>query len=337
MKQILYIGNKLSHHGYSSGVIETLGIELENVGYKVYYAGTKKNRALRLLEMLWKTASIGRKVEYVIIDTYSTGAFWFAYMTGRLSRLIGKKYIPILHGGNLPARIAKSKHACDQLFLHSYANVAVSGYLQHIFQTHNYPVILIPNSVDLGKYPFKLRNNPKPKLLWVRAFSKIYNPGMAADVMAELVKDYPEASLCMVGPDNDGSLEAFKRYAGKLGVINNILITGKLDRYEWIKHSVEYDFFINTTNVDNTPVSVIEAMALGMIIVSTSPGGIPFLLKEAVDSKLVEPGDSGAMASAIKHFINHPLNASGMSEAARRKAESFSSGKTISLWKDLLS
>jgi len=160
---------------------------------------------------------------------------------------------------------------------------------------------------------------------------------MAADVMKELLKDYPEASLCMVGPDKDGSLDEFKKYAGNRGVSNNVIITGRLDRAEWIRRSEDYDFFINTTNIDNTPVSIIEAMALGLIIVSTNPGGIPFLLSNNLDSKLVNTGDAKTMASAIKDIIEHPSEAVRLTTSARIKAESFSSEKTINLWINLLS
>lgn len=337
MKNILYVGNKLSHHGFSPGVIETLGRQLEEAGYKVYYAGTIKNKVLRLLEMLLKTIFVGWKADYIMIDTYSTNAFWFAYMTGQLAQFMCKKYITILHGGDLPERIKRSKKACDLLFLNSYANVAVSGYLQHAFKLNNYSVALIPNGIQLERYPYKIRNSPAPRLLWVRAFSEIYNPLMAVDVIAELIKDYPEASLCMIGPDRDGSVKEFITYASNKGVKKNIIITGKLDREEWIKRSEDYDFFINTTNIDNTPVSVIEAMALGLIIVSTNPGGIPFLLSNNIDSKLVNRNDAKAMAYAIKAIIENPSEVFRLTDAARKKAESFSSKNTISLWLKLLS
>lgn len=62
MKNILYVGNKLSHHGFSPGVIETLGSQLEEAGYKVYYAGTIKNKVLRLLEMLRKQYSLAGRL-----------------------------------------------------------------------------------------------------------------------------------------------------------------------------------------------------------------------------------------------------------------------------------
>lgn len=323
MKSILYIGNKLSRHGYTPGVIETLGPLLEKEGYRVYYAGTCKNPLLRLVEMLWKTATTGRKVDYIIIDTYSTSAFWYAYLTGRLAKFIGTKYIPVLRGGDLPRRLKKSERACRRLFGNSCANVAVSGYLQHEFEKAGYRAIMIPNSIDISLYPFMLRDKPRPRLLWVRAFHKIYNPLMAADVLAELLKSYPEAELCMVGPDKDGTMKNFIRYAEEKGIRGSIKITGKLPKYEWIKLSDYYDIFINTTDYDNTPVSVIEAMALGMCIVSTSPGGIPYLLDDGSDALLVKPGDALDMTKKIVQILENKNLATKLSINARKKAEGF--------------
>lgn len=336
MKTVLYIGNKLGSYGYTPGVIETLGPLLEKEGYRVYYAGTIKNPFLRLIEMLWNTATKGSKVDYILIDTYSTSAFWYAYLTGRIAKLTGNRYIPILHGGNLPARLKKSKPACDRLFKNSYANVAVSGYLQYEFEKAGYKTILIPNSIDISKYPFRLREYVKPRLLWVRAFHKIYNPLMAADVLAELLNSYPDAELCMVGPDKDGSMEEFKKYIKEKGIDRHIRITGKLSKEEWIKLSEDYDFFINTTDVDNTPVSVIEAMALGLCVVSTNPGGIPFLLANNVDSKLILTGDTQAMVSVLKHIMVNPAEAIRLTKAARLKAESFDWQVVKKEWLDLL-
>ena len=48
MKSILYIGNKLSDHGYTSTSIETLGLFLEAEGYTVYYASSKKNKFFKI-------------------------------------------------------------------------------------------------------------------------------------------------------------------------------------------------------------------------------------------------------------------------------------------------
>ena len=334
--KILYIGNKLNRHGFTPGVIETLGPLLEKEDYAVIYAGTRKNPFLRLAEMLWKTATNGSKVDYILIDTYSTSAFWYAYLTGGLSKILGTKYIPILHGGDLPKRLKRSNRACDKLFNNSYANVAVSGYLKHEFEKAGYRTVVIPNSIEISKYSFRLRDQPRPKLLWVRSFHRQYNPMMAADVLAGLLQSHPDAELCMVGPDKDGSLGEFKDYIRRKGIEGYVKITGKLSKEDWISLSENYDFFINTTNVDNTPVSVIEAMALGLGVISTNPDGIPYLLNDGWDSILVRPGDYSNMAKQISSIMNDPDLAKQLSSNARRKAETYDWGAIRENWIRLL-
>lgn len=336
MNSILYIGNKLSHHGFTKGVIETLGPQLVSEGFKVLYAGTKKHALPRLVEMLFSIFRYRNQVVYVLIDTYSTTAFWFAWLSGVLCRILKIKYIHILHGGNIPERLKKSPRACASIFKTSYANVAVSGYLKHAFDLSDFPAVVIPNNIDIARYPFKLRNNPKPKLLWVRSFHRIYNPNMAASVLLNLLKIYPDAELCMVGPDKDGSLTEFRDYAQKIGVLDKIKITGVMTKKAWIKLSEQYDIFINTTNFDNTPVSVIESMALGLPVVSTRVGGIPFLLEDNADGLLTEPGNAYAMTNRIKEIIQNDALAESLSMMGRKKAETFDWEKIKIKWMELL-
>ena len=337
MIKVLYIGNNLSHHGFAPGVIETLGKQLKESGYNVSYAGNSRSQLLRMVEMIYKILTVGRRVDYILIDTYSTSAFWYAYLTGGLSKILGTKYIPILHGGDLPKRLQRSKRACDKLFNNSYVNVAVSGYLNHEFEKAGYRTVVIPNSIEISKYPFRLRDQPRPKLLWVRSFHRQYNPLMAADVLAGLLQIHPDAELCMVGPDKDGSLGEFKDYIRQKGTEEHVKITGKLSKEDWISLSENYDFFINTTNVDNTPVSVIEAMALGLCVISTNPGGIPFLVQDGVDAKLVNPQNSSLMIRTVDYLLKNPEDVVQLSVNARKKAEQFDVNVIIPAWKDLLS
>lgn len=303
MKTLLYIGNKLSKHGYTPTSIETLGLFFKREGYKMYYASEQENQVLRFLDMGMSVIKYRSKVDYVIIDTYSTSSFWYAFMVSQLCRLLNIKYIPILRGGNLPQKLVQSPKLCKMIFNHSYKNVAPSGYLMDAFQKHNYPnLVYIPNTIELEQYKFSERTHVKtPKLLWVRSFAWLYNPKMAVDVLKELQKKYPDAELCMVGPDKDGSMEQTQLYAQQQGV--KVIFTGRLTKAEWKNLSENYNIFINTTNFDNTPVSVIEAMCLGLPVVSTNVGGIPFLLRDNFNALLVDKEDTQAMVSAIEKLI----------------------------------
>ncbi|TGD57171.1 glycosyltransferase family 4 protein [Flavobacterium humi] len=319
MKNLLYIGNKLSSHGLNKTTIETLGPLLEQEGYAVTYASSKKSLPLRLLDMLLAVAR-GSTSDYVLIDTYSTSSFWYAFATAQLCRLLRMRYIPILHGGNLPDRLAKNPSLCKMLFGNAYRNVAPSGYLFEAFKAEGYAnLAFIPNVLQLEEYPCKDRPSIQPKILWVRAFASIYNPKMAVDVLHRLQQKYQDASLCMVGPDKDGSLAETRNYADEIGVVS-VTFTGKLSKKEWIALSEEYDVFINTTHFDNTPVSVMEAMALGMPVVTTNVGGIPFLLNDGQEALLVTDNDAKGMGDAIIRLIEEKGLSDKIIGNARAKA-----------------
>lgn len=335
MKNLLYIGNKLSGRGLNVTTVETLSNHLAQEGYRVDTSSSEKNPVLRLLDMLWSVVK-NKKSDFVLIDTYSTSAFWYAFLVSQLCRLLKKKYIPILHGGNLPQRLKKNPGMSRLIFNNAYRNIAPSNYLLHEFQKFGYTnIVFIPNSIEISGYSFKQRNEIAPKLLWVRAFSRIYNPKMAVTVFNMIKLKYPEAKLCMVGPDKDGSYADVKKYAASLNV--EIEFTGQLPKTEWIALAAAYDIFINTSHFDNTPVSVMEAMALGLPVVTTDVGGIPFLLKHNQEALLVADNDVVGMVNAIVSLLENPQITEGIVRKARIKAESWDWDVVKEQWKDVLS
>jgi len=335
MKNLLYIGNKLSEHGNTETSIETLGKFLEAEGYTVNYASSKKNKIFRMLDMIFKTCKYAKKVDYVLIDTYSTYNFWYAFIISQLCRVLGVKYISKLHGGDLPSRIKRSRFFCDMIFMNAYINVAPSYYLLDAFQKRGYlKLIYIPNTIELDNYLFTKREFSNPKLLWVRSFAKIYNPGMAIKVLSELKKEYPTASLCMVGPIKDESYEETVHLAKKMKV--KVDFTGKLSKEEWLELSKQYTVFINTTHFDNTPISVIEAMAIGLPVVSTNVGGIPYLLQHQKNALLVNDNDVEKMVSEIKTLVINPNLVTQLTENALVTVKKFDWEIVKKQWFELL-
>jgi len=321
-KKILYIGNKLSKHGSTTTSIETLGEFLENEGYEVFYSSSKKNKTLRMLGMIFSTIRYAYKVNFVLIDTYSTQNFWYAFIISQLCRIFKLKYITKLHGGDLPNRVEKSRFFCDLIFNNAYIVSAPSDYLIDSFKKAGYKNVMhIPNTIDLSNYKFTNRELLEPNLLWVRSFSAIYNPKMAIKVLFELQKEYPNASLCMVGPDKDNLILESQNLANELQV--NVKFTGRLSKAEWITLAENYSIFINTTHYDNTPVSIIEAMAIGIPIVSTNVGGIPFLIQDKKEAMLVDDNAIADMVIAIKQLINNKQLSKELISNSLKKAQSF--------------
>ncbi len=319
---ILYIGNFLEHHGTNPGVNRSLVEKLQQ-HFVVEFASQKRNKALRLLDMLSKVLRLRRRAEVVIIDVFSTDAFWFACSTAWLCRKLELPYVAILHGGNLLDRLERSPGRCRSLFSRSAATVSPSIYLKEGFEKAGYPVIYIPNFIELEQYPFKERPACQPRLLWVRSFHRIYNPTLAIDVLQQLLPAHTNAELCMVGPDKDGTLADVTSRAGQSGVDRSVTITGRLERSAWIALAGGYDIFINTTDFDNHPVSVIEAMALGLPVVSTNVGGLPFLIENGTDGILVPPRNPDAFVTAIVGLLQDPARAARLAREGRKKVEGF--------------
>lgn len=332
--KLLYIGNKLSQHGFNKTTVETLGEDLVKEGFEVVSVSDKKNFFLRLLEMIWITLTES-KIDYIIIDTYSTKAFWYAFFCSQIARMRRLKYIPILHGGDLPNRLKNNPKLSKTVFKNAFQNVAPSNYLKSEFEKYGFQnVIYVPNSIEIAKYHYKKRENIEPKLLWVRAFASIYNPDMAIKVLSKLKEKYPNASLTMVGPDKDGSRTTTKILAEKFNLEVNF--TGRLSKEDWWNLAENHDVFINTTHFDNTPVSVMEAMALGLPVVSTNVGGIPFLVKNNSTALLVNDNDVDEMVTSIQRLLENQELAASLSESGRKLAETWDWKRVKIQWKNLL-
>lgn len=321
-KRLLYIGNNLSSTKSTLTTISILSKGLIEEGYSLKTASSITNKLFRLLDMLWAVIKCRKNVDVVLIDTYSTQNFYYAVAVAKLCRFFKTPYIPILHGGNLPVRLKKSPKQSKNLFNGAKTNIAPSHYLLEAFKKEGYTnLTYIPNTIEIKNYPFLLRKKTKAKLLWVRSFSALYNPFLALEIVEELISKDIEVSLCMVGPEKDGSLEKCKQLAKQKNL--PIVFTGLLKKEAWIELSEVYDLFINTTNFDNTPVSVMEAMALGLPVISTNVGGLPFLIENHKTGILVPPNNTEIFVAAIKDLLANPEKAIQIQKNARFTTEQF--------------
>lgn len=320
-KKILYIGNNLvKKTGYNT-TMATISRLMEKDGYLVIKKSSIKSKVFRILDMIFSVIKYRNKVDYLLIDTFSTSNFYYAFFTSQFARLFKLKYIPILHGGNLPYRITTSKKLSDLIFMNSYKNVAPSNYLKIAFENQNYKTIFIPNVLEIDNYPFQKREQIQPRIFWVRAFKNLYNPTLAIEVLRLVQKEFPSANLCMVGPVYDTSFEDVQNLIKNYQLENSVEFTGVLPKEEWHKKSQNFDVFINTTNFDNTPVSVMEAMALGLTVISTNVGGMPYLIDDNVDGVLVDKENPQQMANEVVKLVKE--NNQKLMLNARKKAENF--------------
>lgn len=334
---ILIVGNFLSAKGGSRGVCEELAIRLPERGWPVITTSSRSNRFLRLFDMLWTAWRARKQYDVAQIDVFSGPSFLWAEAVCWILRRLKKPYVLTLHGGNLPGFARRWQRRVNRL-LRSAARVTTpSVYIKTSFSKIRDDILLLPNGVDLSSYSFQHRLQPAPRLTWLRAFHAIYNPIMAAKALSFLVSEFPDIHLTMFGPDKkDGSLNAMQKWAQEAGIAPRIHTPGSIPKAKIPSELASYDIFLNTTTAESFGVSVVEAAALGMCIVTTNVGELPYIWTDDHDALLVPPDDPQAMASAVRRILNEPGLAGYLSHNARKTAEQFDWSIVLPQWERLL-
>jgi glycosyltransferase involved in cell wall biosynthesis len=336
-KSIILIDNFLSSASGTVSIGETLALKFSAAGWQILTVSAKTNRLSRLIDMLSTIWLQRRCYTLAHVSVYSGAAFLWAEAVRCGLQMLKKPYVLTLHGGNLPAFSRRWPSMVRALLQSAAAVTTPSGYLLKEMRAYRRDLYMIPNPLDLQSYPFRLRAQPQPRLVWLRAFHAIYDPQMAPQVVSILAPEFPDIQLVMVGPDKrDGSIQTVQQAIKALGATDQITIQGKVPKSEvpWCLN--RGDIFLNTSTIDNLPVSVLEAMASGLCVVSTNVGGIPYLLKHEEDALLVHPNDAEAMAAAVRRILLEPGLASRLSQNARRKAEQFDWSIILPQWEELL-
>jgi len=330
---LLMIGNYLSQPKHNRNIWNDLAERLAMNGWEVITTSRYENKALRLLDMLSKVLTQRKKYALAQIDVFSGTAFIFAEASAKLLSWLKKPIVLNLHGGGLPEFAQNHPGRVKALLHRARLVVTPSPFIQKGLSNFRQDIQVIPNPIDIYSTIFRERPQIHPRLIWVRAFHRVYNPVLAVKVLKKLSIDYPDVHLTMIGPDKgDGSLQLVMQKAQSLGVYERLTIIPGLSHDAIAGWMNQADIFLNTTNYDVAPRSVLEAMANGLCIVSTNVGGMPWLVADRLEGLLVPPDDPEAMTAAVVRILEDPKLAACLNAAARRKAESLDWPAIIPIW-----
>ena len=321
--------------GYVTTQGEILSDHLASEGYAVISTSTVLNRYFRLADIVQTLIRNRGRFDILLVQTFSGASFVVADVASWIGRRLGCRVLFHLHGGALPAYMARFPRWYRRVFDRADAMVAPSHYLAREIGKHGYRVRVIANSLDLADYTFRVRRSVSPRLFWMRSFHPLYNPGLAIRVLARLRRDGIDATLVMAGGDK-GERPATEELARTLGVSASVRFAGFLSMAGKAKEGDAADIFINTNDVDNMPVAVVEACAMGLPVVSTAVGGIPDLLADGETGLLVPAGDEERMAGAVRRLLGEPALAERLSSAGRWLAERSSWQEVRKEWDTLL-
>jgi glycosyltransferase involved in cell wall biosynthesis len=304
-------------------------------GYQTIAVSKSLNRYARLADISTTLFRQKGDIDIALIEVYSGKAFVVADVASVISRGMGYKVILTLHGGNLPSFIKRFPNWTRRVLSRADVLVAPSEYLARAVATSARTASIIPNVIDLGDYSYRSRARVRPRLFWMRSFHQLYNPALALRVAAGLRAEYPDVTLVMAGQDK-GSEIKMRSLARDLGISDVVRFPGFLDKSGKAREGNDADIYLNTSRIDNVPVAILEAGAMGLPVVATRVGGLPYLLRDGDNGLLVPDNDPTAMIAAVKRLLNEPKLAERLSTNGRALAERAAWPRVQPLWEGLL-
>jgi glycosyltransferase involved in cell wall biosynthesis len=336
MIHVTYVGNFLSQHGLNPTYSEALVPQLAARSFSIRAASRYLNPVLRMSDMIVAVLSTPKENACVILDLCSgPRALPAADLISRICRISRRTYIVVLHGGSLPATLTNSKPRLLNILTGAKRVISPSRYLAEAFADY-VDVEIIPNALRIEDYPFRLRKLPQPNFLYLRALHRDYGSLNAIRAFSFVQQKYPDAHLTMVGPEMDGGLRECESLAAELGLDSHVEFIGRVPKSKVPEFGNKCDIFLNPTFVDNTPVSTVEAMAMGMCIVATTAGGLPYLLRDGETALLVTPGNDEEMAAAMLKILENPSLSERLSQNARSAAEEMDWRAITPRWVDII-
>jgi glycosyltransferase involved in cell wall biosynthesis len=210
--------------------------------------------------------------------------------------------------------------------------IAVSHFtkweLINYYQVPENKIRVIHNGVDVNKFkPAVDRRKVKEELgfnpddLAILSVGRLYaRKGLFTliESMPAVVKHFPNAKFIISGKGQSDEMRKLIAHADKLGVKNNIIFTGYYPDRKLPKLYQAADVFAFSTFYEHHPFAVLEALATGLPVVTTTVGGIPETITSGKNGFLVEPFNPRLFGEKILYLLEHPEEATEMGAWARK-------------------
>jgi L-malate glycosyltransferase len=229
-----------------------------------------------------------------------------------MARLLKKRVVLHYHSGEADDHLTNWGALVHPWLKLADEIVVPSEYLASVFACHGYRARVIPNVVDLSRFTYRKCEPLRPRLLSTRNLEPYYRIDVILEAFALLKTQVPKATLTIAGY---GSEEPRLRQVA----VDGVRFVGKVDPERMPDLCADHDIFLNASVVDNQPVSILEAFASGLPVVSTPAGDIPAMVRHNQTGLIVAPNDPASLASAINRLITNPREALRMAALAREE------------------
>ncbi len=267
-----------------------------------------------------------------IVHVFSSGTTSYVISTLPplfVATFIGKKTILHYHTGEAEEHLKtwgwfaiSSMKEFDEI-------IVPSQFLVDVFEEFDLKAKAIFNFVESQDFVFRERSPIKPIFLSNRAFEKHYNVACVLRAFQLIQRECKEASLIVAGT---GSEEQELRALAQELDLKNIDFIGRVSQEEMPQIYDKADIYLNASVVDNMPLSIIEAMSCGLPVVSTNPGGIPYIIEDQKTGYLVETGDFNDLAKCALQIIEKPQVAQDLISKAQKESQKYAGKNIRSIW-----
>jgi len=302
---------------------------LEENGFTVSEIKTKTATFFKLILFINMVLRL-RKSDVLHVHACSYWGFLPAFYGCIAKKITTRRMILTYHGGMLES-FYKYFHFVINPVLKNVDLVTVpSEYLKDVFNKFGHRnVVIVRNIVDVNIVESgKLikRKRIRPRFIVARSLEEIYNVENSILAFEEIVKKFPESQLSILGT---GRLKKSLETLVKSRQIPNINFVGKVVHRRMINYYRLADIAINPTNFDNTPVSVLEAFACGLCVISTNVGGLKNIIDDKINGILVRPNSPKEILDMATFLLENQNLAVKMSRKAQEYIEEQYSYETI--------
>lgn len=299
--------------------MELLQKHLIEEGHCADLFSTKASPWRRLLLPI-KLRKTARHYEVLHIHCCSEWGFLPAVIGITIGRWMKKRIVLTYHGGGGDCFFQNHPHLIRHYLTRTDANIVLSGFLAKMFEKHQLPYTIIPNIIELDVSRFRQRETLKPNFICTRAHETIYNIPCILHAFQKVQTKIPEATLTLVG--NGSEHEKIIILAQELN-LRNVIFTGHINNSEIYQQLDHADIFLSSPTVDNMPVSILEAMNAGLLVISSRVGGIPFLIKNGCTGLLFDSDNDSELAEKMLWSIENQTIAGTIIQHAYHSVENY--------------
>lgn len=318
---------------------DQLAEALEKRGYSITRTSFHVNKFLRLIDTVFTILKGRNRYEIAIVPWFNgSGSFYWQEVATRLLKFFKKKVVLVVHGGNIPAQVVVHPAQYQATLKRADVIVAPSQFVADKLQHLGYNVQVIENLLDLEQYQFIGKETFNLNLLWMRTIEPLYNPMMALQVVKILKEKGYQPKLYVAGQQKDKELmNKMQEFTRTSRIDGEVEFTDYADHARKLELVRLCDFYLCTNKVDNAPVSLIEMMSLGLPVVSTNVGGIPYLVHDNINGMLVNDEDAKTMADKLEMIHLDPGMGKEMVRNAVQFSKQFDAEKVIAKWEIVFS